>query len=74
VGAETRLKANDTGWNALESPKHEPLDLPPERDLALRVEANEVEDIFANVDADGSKRTIPISAPLYNGSRITGRR
>jgi len=57
MGAQARLKAGDAGWNFLEGlHKREPLDLLPESDFAIRIEANKVKDILA--DADGGERCL----------------
>ena len=57
MSAEARLEANDAGRNFLEGlNKREPLDLAPESDLPLYIEANEVKDVLADIDADRGKR------------------
>ena len=51
--AETGFHPDDAGWKLLKlSHKRKTFDLPPQHDLAVWIKANNVKDIFANIDAD----------------------
>ena len=54
MGAQTRLHADDARRKPLEhADQRKSFDLPPQHDLAVCVEADDVEDVLPDIDADG---------------------
>jgi hypothetical protein len=56
MGAEASFHTYDAGRQLSEClNKRQALDLPPEGNMSIRAEANDVKDLLANVDANGSE-------------------